>query len=310
MTATRIYTFSAVVPCYNAGEQLRITLDSLLSQTVPLEEIIVVDDGSTDHSLSIANSYGGKVKVIHQINQGAAVARFTGVQNAHSDFIVFADAGDLSLPNRVELFQSALTLDPSAIAVTAEVCAPTKDGTIGAHIAPVRFTQPLTVLHSPLDYYTASTTPLALAMNMAIKRSVAEKSCNVSNFYKASNDFVLQAQTAQHGWFVHVSTCTVTYEPTPNGITAKYGIRRQIAYALLATIKINEGAIPSQRKTALINRLSHEWIDATWQMLKHGEYKAAATIAKACLTIMPLSAVARSVVWTYHAAKTDSLSKR
>lgn len=93
-------TFSCVIPSYDQQEYLNSAIDSVLAQTVPFDEVIVVDDGSTDESLKIARSYN--IKVISQVNKGLASARNTGTMNATSDYILFLDADDMLLENCVE----------------------------------------------------------------------------------------------------------------------------------------------------------------------------------------------------------------
>ena len=65
-SSTPAHTVSVVIPCYNAAPFLRETLDSVLAQTHPALEVIVVDDGSTDDSSAITESYGPPVRVIRQ----------------------------------------------------------------------------------------------------------------------------------------------------------------------------------------------------------------------------------------------------
>jgi len=86
---------SIVIPCYNAAPFLREALDSTLRQTVPAAEVILVDDGSTDDSAAIAESYGPPVRVIRQANQGESVARNAGLAAARGEYIVFLDADDV-----------------------------------------------------------------------------------------------------------------------------------------------------------------------------------------------------------------------
>jgi glycosyltransferase involved in cell wall biosynthesis len=88
-------TVSIVTPCYNAGSFLKETLESVLAQTYPALEIIVVDDGSTDHSADVAHSYGPKVRVIRQENRGESAARNVGIAAARGDYLLFLDADDL-----------------------------------------------------------------------------------------------------------------------------------------------------------------------------------------------------------------------
>ena len=87
-------TISVVIPCYNGSAFLRETLDSVLAQTYSALEVIVVDDGSTDDSASIAESVCGPVRVIRQSNQGESVARNRGIDEAKGEWIAFLDADD------------------------------------------------------------------------------------------------------------------------------------------------------------------------------------------------------------------------
>jgi len=95
-------TISVVIPCYNGAKFLRDTLASVLAQTHPVLEVIVIDDGSTDDSAEIAASYGPPVRVIRQPNRGESVARNRGVRESRGEWIAFLDADDIWLPNRIE----------------------------------------------------------------------------------------------------------------------------------------------------------------------------------------------------------------
>ena len=85
---------SVVIPNYNYGQYLRQAIDSVLAQTYPAIEIIVVDDGSQDKSEAIVRSYGERVRLIAQRNQGVSVARNRGVQESAGEFVAFLDADD------------------------------------------------------------------------------------------------------------------------------------------------------------------------------------------------------------------------
>ena len=95
-------SISAVIPAYNAETYIARAIDSVLAQTCPVDEIIVVDDGSTDKTAGIARSYGDKVKLIQQPNAGVSAARNTGIFAATGDWIAFLDADDEWLPNKIE----------------------------------------------------------------------------------------------------------------------------------------------------------------------------------------------------------------
>ncbi len=84
--------YSVIIPAYNAEQTLPLTLGALRRQTVSAEdyEVIVVDDGSTDATARIAESYG--VRLIRQANQGPAAARNTGVREARGEIVLFTDS--------------------------------------------------------------------------------------------------------------------------------------------------------------------------------------------------------------------------
>ncbi len=105
-----INKISIVLPCFNHGAYLREAIESALNQEVARtkdgwkvdQEVIVVDDGSTDDSLEIARSYGAKIQVISQVNKGLAAARNTGVMNSYGTYVLFLDSDDILAPQCVQ----------------------------------------------------------------------------------------------------------------------------------------------------------------------------------------------------------------
>jgi glycosyltransferase involved in cell wall biosynthesis len=85
---------SVVMPCFNAEPYLREAVDSVLNQTYPDVELIVVDDGSTDRSREILDIYGDRIKVLSQAKKGPYPARNLGVSHATGRCIAFLDADD------------------------------------------------------------------------------------------------------------------------------------------------------------------------------------------------------------------------
>lgn len=105
---------SVVVPCRNGAPFLAQTLRSALAQTAPPAEVIVVDDGSTDGSAGIAESFGPDVKVVSGAQEGAAVARATGARHAGGARLMFLDADDLLTPGTLAALGAALDGAPNA----------------------------------------------------------------------------------------------------------------------------------------------------------------------------------------------------
>jgi glycosyltransferase involved in cell wall biosynthesis len=101
---------SIIIPCFNAAPWLRETLDSALAQTHPQLEIIVVDDGSGDESLSIARRYVPRgVRAVPQANAGASAARNHGLRLAKGRYVQYLDADDLISPDKIAAQHQLLT---------------------------------------------------------------------------------------------------------------------------------------------------------------------------------------------------------
>lgn len=89
--------FSVIVPVYNAGEYLKVCIDSILDQTYKEFELILVDDGSTDNSPNICDEYAikdSRIQVIHKKNEGVSMARQEAIVIAQGEYLVFVDADD------------------------------------------------------------------------------------------------------------------------------------------------------------------------------------------------------------------------
>jgi len=96
-------TISVVIPAYNAAEYIGRAIDSVLAQTRRPDEIIVVDDGSTDDTASIVETYGSQVRLIRQENTGVSAARNTGIDAATGEWIAFLDGDDEWLKEKLQL---------------------------------------------------------------------------------------------------------------------------------------------------------------------------------------------------------------
>ena len=97
---------SVVIPAYNAGQFLDETLESVLSQTYENWECIIVNDGSTDKTESIAKKWcekDARFRYFYKENSGASDTRNLGIKEARGEYIAFLDADDLYMPNFLEV---------------------------------------------------------------------------------------------------------------------------------------------------------------------------------------------------------------
>lgn len=97
--------FSVIIPTYNCAQYVTQALDSVLAQTYPHFEVIIVDDGSTDNTRNVILPYleDKRVKYVYRENGGLAVARNTGIKEAQGDYIALLDADDLWKEDKLEM---------------------------------------------------------------------------------------------------------------------------------------------------------------------------------------------------------------
>ncbi|MDP9040158.1 MAG: glycosyltransferase family 2 protein [Acidobacteriota bacterium] len=126
-------TVSAVIPAYNAERFIRKAIDSVLAQTVRVAEIIVVDDGSSDGTCAVVESYGGAVRLLRQSNGGPSVARNVGVQAAQSDFVALLDADDAWHAEKIERQLASIAAVPGAVLCYTGILTVDEDGTERYH---------------------------------------------------------------------------------------------------------------------------------------------------------------------------------
>lgn len=108
---------SVLIPCYNAERWIGQTLNSVLEQTWPNLEIVVVDDGSTDGSIDVVRGFEGRgVRLVRQSNSGASSARNRALACATGEYIQFLDADDLISSDKIAVQVSRLAAAPHAVA--------------------------------------------------------------------------------------------------------------------------------------------------------------------------------------------------
>lgn len=102
---------SIIIPVYNAEKYLKTTVGSILAQTYKDFELLLVDDGSTDSSLQICQSFSdqdSRVRVLHKFNGGVSSARNFGLQNAKGEFVTFCDNDDYFYPDYLEVMHNGI----------------------------------------------------------------------------------------------------------------------------------------------------------------------------------------------------------
>ena len=92
---------TVIIPCFNSDLFIQDCLESVLQQTYENIEIILVDDGSTDESLSKIEKYSTRITILKKVNGGAASARNLGIRNSNGSYIAFLDSDDVWYPEKI-----------------------------------------------------------------------------------------------------------------------------------------------------------------------------------------------------------------
>ncbi len=108
---------SIIIPCYNAAPWIGEAIESCLKQTYQPIEIIVIDDGSTDESLSVIRSFGEQITYETEPNRGGSHARNRGFALSRGEYVLFLDADDLIAPDTIKALVTAIKDETNVIAV-------------------------------------------------------------------------------------------------------------------------------------------------------------------------------------------------
>jgi len=111
---------SVIIPTYNRGWIIKEAIDSVLAQDYTEFELIVVDDGSTDHTSDVLYSYRNVIKVLSQKNKGVSAARNRGIAEASGKFIAFLDSDDLWLSQKLSVQIEFFNQTPDALICQTE----------------------------------------------------------------------------------------------------------------------------------------------------------------------------------------------
>jgi glycosyltransferase involved in cell wall biosynthesis len=112
---------SVIIPAYDAARFLSEAVESVLRQTLPAAEVIVVDDGSSDATAEVARGFGETLRYLHQTNAGLGAARNRGVEASVGELLAFLDADDVWPPESLAVRLAALGADDNLDAVFGAV---------------------------------------------------------------------------------------------------------------------------------------------------------------------------------------------
>lgn len=199
---------TVIVPAYNASAFIAETLESILNQTYDNLQVIVVDDGSTDDTARIVQSYSPRVTYIHQANSGGCAApRNRGLEYARGEFVTFFDADDIMLPDKLSRQVEALIRHPAAVMCITNYCNFTGTERSTDHMSTCPAMVPYLNRHKSSDFTLGSeecrniliSENFTIASAPLFKTEIIKSLGGFDQSLKACEDFHLVYRVAMHG---------------------------------------------------------------------------------------------------------------
>jgi glycosyltransferase involved in cell wall biosynthesis len=217
---------SVIIPAYNIDKYLAESLDSVLAQTYPHFEVIIVNDGSTDRTLEIAQEYAAKddrIRVVSQLNQGISGARNHGIRETTGELLAFLDGDDRWHPDKLNAhinhFQSFgqdyKSTETKSLGMSfAKVTFITFDGSYTYQYSNAKLTN-----LNPEDFYIEN--PVVTPSNVVIRRSVFDLVGHFALQLRSSEDQELFVRIACSGTIVEgLNTVLTEYRIVEDSVSA------------------------------------------------------------------------------------------
>lgn len=221
---------SIIVPAYNAEASIGRCIQSILDQTYTDYELIVLDDGSTDRTGEIIDSYAGKCEpgriiAVHKENTGVSDTRNRGLDLASGEFIQFLDADDWAVPDATRLFVRAMEDNPSCDMVIADFyrlvgSKQSVKGDIEEEKAITRMEYAQEMMRNPADFY------YGVLWNKFYRRSIIEDNdLRMDTRLNWAEDFIFNMEYVLHTDQIYVLKAPVYhYALTKGSLVAQGGL--------------------------------------------------------------------------------------
>ncbi len=241
---------SIIIPCFNVAEFVGDALASAISQTYDRVEIIAVDDGSTDDTLRILESYGERVRVVKTAHRGAAAARNIGAESAQGDLLQFLDADDVLDERKLAVQLRGLGSHDGVIRYCDEITVDASDGRILRRYSP--------------DLEGDDPVPMLISNSLSVEAAVIWKEFfdAVGGFREelvCNQEYDLYLRLGMERYrFEHIAEVLFTVRKRAGGISADYEVVLRHFGEIIepAYRRMQErGELTPERRSALAGRL-------------------------------------------------------
>lgn len=216
--------FSVIMPVYNGEKHIETAIESVLAQTLPDWELIIIDDGSTDSTPMLLEKYLGfdRIHILTQSNLGVSAARNSGMKAAKGSHFAFLDADDIWYKNHLEVMQNLITRYPSAGLYGTFTKAELPNG---REINECRFFQnrdSIVFLDDFFkEYHKDKSAKMFTVITTCISKDAFEKTGGFPVGCKIGEDLELSLKTAAYFPVVLSKECTAVYKKG-NSTATKY----------------------------------------------------------------------------------------
>jgi glycosyltransferase involved in cell wall biosynthesis len=264
--------FSVLIPTYNREEHTRQAIESLLAQTFQNFELLVIDDGSTDGTPAMLASYGNRIRVLQQANQGPEVARNYAASVAQGEYLVLLDSDDLLLPYALETYDRLIeALHPPLLIGSMKyfeegtpLPQPDSDGRIEAYKCPDFLAKDVSVGLSNSRIIV----PRVLLERIGGLRNTSPKTFHLDDFnlvlkLGTSSPCVIVKHPTTVAYRTHASNSIKGLEPMVNGI---FGLIRDERAGLYPG-----GAERRYGRYVIIGGIAQRWVQKAYQFRQPGQ---------------------------------------
>lgn len=251
---------SVVIAAYNAASLLDRCLDSVMRQTVPVQEIWVVNDGSTDETGDILQRWQAEydsIHVIHQLNQGSSAARNAGIQAANSEWIAFLDHDDTWMPEKIERMLAARNRDREAAVLYHDALRPDSTRYLSDKHPAEGF-----ILDQLLKSY------FILPSTTMIRREVLIAARMFNTSLRRAEDYELFLRLSRRWRFLLLNEPLTYYEQQPTSLTRDSLAMTESLIAVFEEL-IVDVELTAQQRTAVSRRLAGFYYQYSYHVRPH-----------------------------------------
>ena len=287
-------TISVVIPAYNAERTLAAALDSVIAQTRHADEVIVVDDGSTDATAAIAGAYGPPVRCLSLANGGVARARNAGIAAAGGDLVAFLDADDVWLPEKLAR-QSELMETRAEVGLCFTAVQRSDERLVALEVLPAcdydDFCEALLLFSNVVQ--TSSSTSV-------VRRELLSTCGGYDPRFSQCADWDLAIRLSLLTTFAPIDEPLVIYRTSPANMSSDIHLLEKDTFAVLNAFYATEAAAPYRPLRSRV--YANQWLIVAGSYLHAGGHRDAVRALVHAVRTHPAS-IRRAAGWPARVAK-------